>query len=66
MENNQNEIVGVVENSSKKGLKKLALVAAGVVTGIGALILIKKRRDKKLIDQYDDELSNDSNESEEQ
>lgn len=63
---NQNEIVEVVDQDSKKGLKKLALIAAGVAAGVGALIFVKKRREKQLIEQYNDEISEDSNvESEE-
>ena len=60
---NQNEIVEVVEQGSKKGLKKLVLVAAGVAAGVGAIIFLKKRKEKQLIEQYD--ISEDSNESEE-
>ncbi len=60
---NQNEIVEVVEQGSKKGLKKLVLVAVGIAAGVGTLIFLKKRKEKQLIEQYD--ISEDSNESEE-
>lgn len=61
---NQNEIVEVVKQDSKKGLKKLALIAAGVAAGVGALIFIKKRKEKQLDEQFYGD-SEDSNESEE-
>jgi len=60
---NQSEIVEVVKQDSKKGLKKLALIATGVAVSVGTLIFIKKRKDNQLIEQYD--ISEDSNESEE-
>ena len=60
---NQNKISSVGQERSKKGLKKLVVVAAGVAAAVGAIIFLKKRRGKQLVDAYD--ASEDSNESEE-
>ncbi len=60
---NQTEIVSVNQESSKKGLKKLVIVAIGVAAAIGTVIFLKKRKEKQLNDEYD--YSDDSNESEE-
>lgn len=60
---NQNEIIEVVEQgSSKKGLKKLALVAAGIAAGVGAVIFVKKRKAKQQNEEI--EISEDSIETE--
>lgn len=60
---NQKEIINVDQDSSKKGLKKLVIVAIGVATAMGTVIFLKKRKEKQLNDEYD--YSDDSNESEE-
>ncbi len=60
---NQKEIVSVQQESSKKGLKKLVVVAMGIAAAVGTIIFLKKRKEKQLNDEYD--YSDDSNESEE-
>lgn len=61
---NQNEIMEVVEQgSSKKVLKKVAIVAAGIAAGVAGVVLWKKRKAKQLSEEI--EISEDSNESEE-
>ncbi len=53
----ENQNVEVVEQCSKKGLKKFALVVAGIAAGIGAVIFFKNRKNKQL-DEV--EISEDS------
>ncbi len=61
---NQNEIMEVVEQGgSKKVLKKVAIVAAGIAAGVAGVVLWKKRKAKQQIEEI--EISEDSNESEE-
>lgn len=61
---NQNEIMEVVEQgSSKKGiLKKVAVVAAGIAAGVGAVMFFRKRRAEKQLLEEEFDLSEDSQE----
>lgn len=63
---NQNEIVEVMEQGSKKGmLKKLALVATGLAVGVGTIIFFRKKKLAKQQTSEEVEISEDSNESSE-
>ena len=65
---NQNEIMEVVEQGgSKKGmLKKVAVVAAGIAAGVGAVMFFRKKRAEKQLSEEDFEVSEDSTESTEE
>ena len=54
---NKNEVIESV--SSKKGIvAKVAVVAAGIAAGVGAVLFIKKRRANKNIEEV--EVTEDS------